>query len=218
MRSIAPLGWHVFVEQPLAEAFAPLYASLQRTGLLLLAGLVLAVAGEPLLARRMVMPIRAIQAGAARIAAGKLDQRIDGANRRRAGGAWRAVQRHGAQLKESYAGLERKVEERTRELTESLEQQTATRGDPARSISSSPTDMQPVLESGRDARRRRRCDAPDCRPASIRQRRAATAVARIGASCWRSSDGCADRARAIGHRPRDHRRDSTVQHRRSARR
>src|SRR2546422_5447644 len=30
-----------------------------------------------------------------------------------------------AQLKESYAGLERKVEARTRELTQSLEQQTA---------------------------------------------------------------------------------------------
>src|SRR5258708_38567241 len=33
--SIQPLGWHVFVEQPIEEAFAPLYASLKRTGLLL---------------------------------------------------------------------------------------------------------------------------------------------------------------------------------------
>jgi hypothetical protein len=40
---IGPLGWHVLVEQPLAEAFAPLYASLVRTGLLLVIGLALAV-------------------------------------------------------------------------------------------------------------------------------------------------------------------------------
>ncbi len=37
---IDPRGWFVFVEQPLAEAFAP-YASVLRTVLLLLAGIIL---------------------------------------------------------------------------------------------------------------------------------------------------------------------------------
>ena len=46
------------------------------------------------LARRMVRPIQALQAGAARIGAGALDQRIDGPHRRRAGGAGRVVQPH----------------------------------------------------------------------------------------------------------------------------
>ena len=74
---ITPLGWRVFVEQPLAEAFAPLYSSLLRNGLLLLGGLALAVLTSLFLARKMVAPIQALQAGAARIGAGALDQSID---------------------------------------------------------------------------------------------------------------------------------------------
>ena len=50
------------------------------------------------------------------------------------------------QLQESYANLEHKVEDRTRELTESLEQQTAT-SEILGVIASSPTDIQPVLDA-----------------------------------------------------------------------
>lgn len=41
--AVAALGWVVFVEQPLGEALAPLYASLLRTAWLLLLGLALSV-------------------------------------------------------------------------------------------------------------------------------------------------------------------------------
>ena len=51
-----------------------------------------------------------------------------------------------AQLRESYTGLERKVEERTAELTESLAYQTAT-SEILQVISSSPTNVQPVFDA-----------------------------------------------------------------------
>ena len=113
---IAPLNWTVLVEQPLAEAFAPLYASLQRTGLLLLAGLALAVVASLYVARHMVYPIQAIQRGAVQLAAGKLDEPIvvsTGDELEALAGQFNDM---ASQLKESYVGLERKVDERTSEL------------------------------------------------------------------------------------------------------
>jgi hypothetical protein len=41
--AVPELGWFVFVELPVSEAYAPLYTSMQRSGLLLRAGLIFAV-------------------------------------------------------------------------------------------------------------------------------------------------------------------------------
>src|SRR5438874_5669545 len=115
---VAPLGWLMFVELPVEEAYAPLYAAIERSGALLLAGLALAFFSGLFLARRMVIPIQALRAGAARIGGGDLSQRIA----IRTGDELEALadqfNRMAAQLQDSYAGLEHKVEEGTRELSE----------------------------------------------------------------------------------------------------
>ena len=60
-----PPGWYVFAEQPLAEAFAPLYGSVGRAAALALLGLGLSVMAGLFLAGRMVRPIRAVAGGEA---------------------------------------------------------------------------------------------------------------------------------------------------------
>jgi methyl-accepting chemotaxis protein len=62
---------------PVEEALAPVYTSLWQTAALLGVGLLLATVVGTLLARRMAVPIRELQAGAERLGAGDLSQRID---------------------------------------------------------------------------------------------------------------------------------------------
>jgi two-component system, NtrC family, sensor kinase len=121
-QSIPSLGWHVFVEQPLGEAFAPLYSAIFRTIILLIVGLALAFLASLLMARRMVTPIETLQAGAARIGGGDLDHPIQVRTGDELQSLAEEFNRMTAQLRESYAGLEKKVEDRTRDLNVVLAQ------------------------------------------------------------------------------------------------
>jgi signal transduction histidine kinase/DNA-binding response OmpR family regulator/HAMP domain-containing protein len=113
---VAPLGWLVFVELPAEEAYAPLYAALQRLAYVLLAALIFAVLAGMFLAGRMVGPIQALRAGAARIGSGDLSQRIAIKTGDELEVLADQFNDMAGQLQESYAGLEKKVEQRTYEL------------------------------------------------------------------------------------------------------
>ena len=125
---IAPLGWTMFVELPVEEAYASLYQALQRLAIVLAAASIFAVLAGIFLARRMVGPIQALRAGAERIGGGDFAQRISIKTGDELEGLANQFNDMGARLQESYADLENKVEQRTAELSESLEQQTATVG------------------------------------------------------------------------------------------
>ncbi|HEV2558416.1 MAG TPA: adenylate/guanylate cyclase domain-containing protein [Microvirga sp.] len=73
---VAGVDWSVMVEQPLAEAFAPIYASLWRTAGLLVAAAMLAGLLAFWLARRMTGPIQILERGAELIGQGQFDHRI----------------------------------------------------------------------------------------------------------------------------------------------
>ena len=114
---VLPLGWRVFAEQPRSEALEPFYAALIRN-LAVLAALLIACSVAGFISiRKMVAPIHALRRGAQAVGAGLMDHKI----KIKTGDEWEALATQfnhmTQQLRSSYAELEKRVLDRTAELT-----------------------------------------------------------------------------------------------------
>ena len=118
---IPALGWAVIVEQPVGEAYEPLYGSMLRTSSLLLVGLIVALLASFFVARRVLGPLELLHKGTERIGGGDLDFRLNiktGDEIEVLADEFNKMTEH---LSEAYTGLERKVAERTEALTNANE-------------------------------------------------------------------------------------------------
>jgi signal transduction histidine kinase len=113
---IPDLGWAVFVEQPVAEVYGPLYASMFRTAGFLLLGLGMALVASLLVARRVVRPLETLRKGVQRIGGGDMSARLDVKTGDEIELLAEEFNKMGENLRGAYDGLERKVVERTRDL------------------------------------------------------------------------------------------------------
>jgi class 3 adenylate cyclase/HAMP domain-containing protein len=118
--SVPKLGWFVLFEQPMAQAMTPIRDQLMRIALLIGLGLAVAILAGTLLARRMLIPITALRAGARRLGGGDFSHRIDVRTKDELQELADQFNSMAGQLHETYAGLESKVEARTRDLAQSI--------------------------------------------------------------------------------------------------
>lgn len=119
-RALPELGWSVVFEQPRTEALKPIGDLLWRAALLVVLGLVVATIAGTILARRMLVPIRALRAGASRFGAGDFAHRIEVETGDELEELAQQFNGMAGQLHESYSRLEAKVDERTRDLAQSV--------------------------------------------------------------------------------------------------
>src|SRR5258708_1281818 len=118
--AVPKLGWYVFFEQPTAQALSPIRDQLVRIALLIGLGLVVAIIAGTVLARRMLVPITALRAGARRLGAGEFGHRIDVHTADELEELATQFNSMAGQLAETYSDLEWKVKERTRALAQSI--------------------------------------------------------------------------------------------------
>jgi len=114
---IPNLDWAVFIERPTNEAYAPIYASLLRTSILLLIGLGVALLATLIVRRRVVRPLETLRQGVERIRQGDLTTRLELKTGDEIEILADEFNEMAAHLKQAYTGLEQKVAERTLALT-----------------------------------------------------------------------------------------------------
>ncbi|WP_035714419.1 adenylate/guanylate cyclase domain-containing protein [Bradyrhizobium genomosp. I (2014)] len=118
--TVPKLGWSVLFEQPTTQALMPIRDQLVRIALLIGMGLLVAILAGTLLARRMIIPITALRDGAYRLGEGDFSHRIDVHTSDELEDLAGQFNRMADQIQETYSNLETKVEERTRDLAQSI--------------------------------------------------------------------------------------------------
>nr|WP_249151103.1 adenylate/guanylate cyclase domain-containing protein [Bradyrhizobium sp. JYMT SZCCT0180] len=118
--AVPRIGWFVFFEQPTAQALTPIREQLLRIALLIAMGLVTAIIAGTVMARRMLVPINALRAGAHRLGGGDFSHRIEVKTSDELEELADQFNGMASQLAETYSGLEAKVKERTRDLAQSI--------------------------------------------------------------------------------------------------
>jgi class 3 adenylate cyclase/HAMP domain-containing protein len=118
--TVPRLGWAVLFEQPTSQALAPIRDQLVRGALLIGLGLIVAMLAGSVLARRMLVPINALRTGARRLGAGDFSHRIEVNTKDELEELSDQFNSMAGQLAVSYSDLEAKVDERTRDLNQSV--------------------------------------------------------------------------------------------------
>lgn len=118
--TVPKLGWSVLFEQPATQALMPIRDQLVRIALLIGMGLMVAILAGTLLARRMIIPITALRDGAHKLGEGDFSHRIDVRTSDELEDLASQFNRMADQIQETYSNLETKVEERTRDLAQSI--------------------------------------------------------------------------------------------------
>lgn len=118
--AVHKLGWFVLFEQPKSQALAPIHDLLIRIALLVALGLAVAIFAGMLLARRMLIPIQALNTGAQRLGGGDFEHRIEVKTDDELEQLADQFNSMAGQLHETYSDLELKVKERTRDLAQSV--------------------------------------------------------------------------------------------------
>ena len=119
-KAVPDLSWFVFYEQPLSQALLPIKDLLIRAAGLVALGLLLAMIAGTVLTRRMLVPIRALHAGARRLATGDFGQHIEIKTADELEELANQFNHMADEMQESYTKLEQKVAERTEDLAQSV--------------------------------------------------------------------------------------------------
>lgn len=119
-------GWAAVVQEPEAGVLAPFMTLLWQTGLVSLAGLLIAAAAGISLARRVTVPIRRLQASAERLGEGDLTQRAAVRRRDEIGALADKFNAMAGRLQQSQKGFEEKIDDRAQGQDMAQQQHTLT--------------------------------------------------------------------------------------------